>query len=87
MGEIIELLAVIPSLIVRAGLFYWINTTFNITYFGCYPIVFLMIVCFLVPYAIITHLGVVLLGLLKWVLIGGAIYCGIKFLKAKSNEN
>ena len=46
-----------------------------------------MIVCFLVPYAIITHLGVVLLGLLKWVLIGGAIYCGIKFLKAKSNEN
>lgn len=74
------------AILIGTGIFFLINSMLDITYFGCGPIGFLWFGCFIVSYAILTSLGGIVLGLLKWIVIGGIILFVIGLIVNKNND-
>ena len=74
------------SIILATIIFFIINSIMDITYFGCGAIVSMWFGCFIAAYAIIVILGGFFLGVLKWIIIGGAILFVIGFIKSKSSN-
>ncbi|MEN7555062.1 hypothetical protein ABFR46_15405 [Clostridioides difficile] len=66
----------VVAIILATGIFFLVNSIFDITYFGCGAIGGLWFGCFVIAYAILTSLGGILIGLIKWIVIG-AIVLGI----------
>lgn len=73
-------------IILGTAIFFILNSIFNITYFGCSAVASTWFGCFVASYAIISYLGVFLIGLLKWVLIGGIILFLIGLVGNKINN-
>lgn len=74
------------AIILATIIFFLINSMLDITYFGCGAIGTMWFVCFVVSYAILGALGGIVLGLLKWIIIGGIILFIIGLIASKNNE-
>lgn len=80
------MIVTILAILIGTCIFFLINSMLEITYFGCGAIGFLWFGCFIVSYAILTSLGGIVLGLLKWIVIGGIIIFIIGLIANKNND-
>lgn len=80
-----DAIAVILGLIVGTGVFFLLNQVMDITYFGCGAIGSLWFGCVMFTIIAFMLLGGFVLGLLKWVLIGGVILAIVGFVGSKMN--
>ncbi|WP_122641087.1 hypothetical protein [Romboutsia sp. Marseille-P6047] len=80
-------MSAILGLIVGTVIFFLINESVNITYFGCGAIASFWFTCVLLTTAGFMLLGGFVLGLLKWLVIGGVILAIIGFIGSKINGN
>ena len=67
----VEFIAVILAVAIGTGIFILMNSFFDITYFGCGAIVTLWFACFGITYLIVVQMVGPILGILKWIIIGG----------------
>ena len=86
MELIMEIILGIVSIILGTALFWMLNSMFSITYFGFGAMVSLWIGCFVVSLLIIGGIGKLLLGVLKWIIIG-IILAIVGFVASKVNGN
>ncbi len=80
-------MSAILGLIVGTIIFFLINELFDITYFGCGAIASLWFTCVLLTTAGFMWLGGIVLGLLKWVLIGTVVLAIVGFVGSKMKGN
>ena len=76
-------MSAILGLIVGTIIFFLIDKSFDITYFGCRAIASLWFTCVLLTTAGFMWLGGIILGLLKWILIGTVVLGVIGFVGSK----
>ncbi len=74
------------AIILATIIFLLINSMLDITYFGCGAIGTMWFGCFVLSYAILGSLGGIVLGLLKWIIIGGVILFIIGLIASKNNK-
>ncbi|MCR8746232.1 hypothetical protein [Romboutsia lituseburensis] len=73
-------------IILATIIFFLINSILDITYFGCGAIGTMLFGCFIASYAILGCLGGIVLGLLKWIVIGGVIIFIIGLIASKNDK-
>lgn len=67
----VEFIAFLIALAIGTGIFMLINSYVEITYFGCGAIGTLWFACFGITYLIVVQMIAPILGILKWVVLGG----------------
>lgn len=76
----------VVAIILGTGLFFLANSMFDITYFGCGAILSLWFGCFIISYAILISLGGIVIGLLKWIVIGAIVLGIIGLIAGATNK-
>lgn len=74
------------AIILATVIFFLVNSMLDITYFGCGAIGTLWFGCFVIAYIILTSVGGIFIGLLKWIVIGAVILGIIGLIAGATNK-